>query len=117
LQNFVILYMMSWLYMYPWFKFLFKSQLQTQYYWFFFNARRLGIRIFFNDLKLYLISLSNSFSFDNLGYFNNGLFYYWLESSSELGLLQYKKHIIRDYVINTLNLNTNNQLVSLNSYI
>lgn len=117
LQNFIILYIMSWLYMYPWFKFLVKPQLQTQYYWFFFNARRLGIRIFFNDLKLFFISLSDSLSFSTLGHFNNGLFYYWLESSTELGLLQYKKHIVRDYVINVLNLNTHNNAVSLTSYI
>lgn len=116
-QNFIILYIMSWLYMYPWFKFLFRRHLETQYYWFFYNARRLGVRIFFNDIKLFFLSLINNCSFNNLTYFKHGLFYYWLESSNELGLLQYKKHIIRDYIINNLNITSNTKIISLNSYI
>jgi hypothetical protein len=103
IQNFIILYIMSWLYMYPWVKFAFKRHMETPYYWFFFNARRLGVRIFLNDLKLFFISLFNNFNINNLVYFNSGSFYYWFESSNELGLLQFKKFIIRDYIINVLN--------------
>ncbi len=117
LQNFIILYLMSWLYMYPWFKFLFRRHLETQYYWFFFNARRLGVRVFFNDLFLFFNSLLNYFSFNNLIYFNNGLFYYWIESSTELGLLQYKKHLIRDSIISSLNVELSNNLLKAPLYI
>ena len=83
---------------------------------FFFNGRRLGIRIFFNDIKLFLIGFSN-YSTTTLNFFNHGQFTYWLESSSELGLLQYKKHIVRDYIINNLNLSLNNKSLSLNTFL
>jgi hypothetical protein len=32
-QNFIIIYMMSWAYMYPWFKFAFRKYLDIPYYW------------------------------------------------------------------------------------
>ena len=37
LQNFIIIYIMSWLYMYPWFKFVTRKVLDVPYYWFNFN--------------------------------------------------------------------------------
>lgn len=103
LQNFIFVYIMSWLYMYPWLKFAFRRHLETQYFWFFYNARRLGIRVFFNDLYLFISGFFRNFSFNNLTGFNTNLFYYWIESSKEQGLLQYKKHIIKDLVISNLN--------------
>jgi len=119
LQNFIILYIMSWLYMYPWFKFLFRRHLETQYYWFFSNARRLGLRVFFTDIKLFFLGLMDFFINSSIGSqsFNFGAFFYWIESSTEAGLLQFKKHIVRDFIISNLNLNAANNLVSLNSYI
>jgi len=103
-QNFIILYLMSWLYMYPWLKFILKKQMETPYYWYFFNARRLGIRIFFNDFLLFTSSIFKNSYLHNIIYFNNGLFYYWIESSYETNLLQYKKFLIRDSIIVGLNL-------------
>ena len=104
LQNFVILYIMSWLYMYPWIKFLFRGYLDFTYYWFFTNARCVGIRIFFNDIKIFLFSLLYNF-FDNYYFFfkfNHNNFFYWFESSEILDFNQFKKHIIRDYIISNL---------------
>lgn len=103
LQNFIILYIMSWLYMFPWVKFAIKRHMESPYYWFFYNARKVGTRVFFNDIYLFFISFSNNLRFDNLFNFNTGLFYYWIESSSENGLLQYRKFIIRDSIISNLN--------------
>nr|YP_009512672.1 ymf68 [Uronema marinum]AXJ93364.1 ymf68 [Uronema marinum] len=114
-QNFIILYMMSWLYMYPWLKFAFRRHLETQYYWYFYNARRIGVRVFFNDLILLISSVFRNNYFSNTFYFNSGLFYYWIESSSETNLLQYKKFIIRDSIINTLN--GSNNLSSFNFFL
>lgn len=118
LQNFIILYIMSWLYMYPWLKFLFRPHLDTPYYWFFLNVRRLGFRVFFNDIKLFYFSFINNL-FDNLRLsytgFNSGLFYYWFESSNLVGFDQYKKFIIRDYIIHSINLT--NSVTSLTSSI
>jgi len=112
-QNFIILYLLCWLYMYPWFKFAFRRHLETQYYWYFYSARRIGFRVFFNDIILYISSLLR-FNFMNtsLYNFNTGLFYYWIESSTETNLLQYKKFIIRDYIINFLNTNSVNNSIS-----
>jgi len=59
LQNFIILYIMSWLYMYPWLKFLGRKYLDLSYYWFFVNFRDLGVRVFFTDLYLFSIGLIN----------------------------------------------------------
>jgi len=115
LQNFIILYLMSWLYMYPWLKFLIRRHLETPYYWFFYNARKVGIRVFFNDLYLYFVSVTNVLRYDNLFNFNSGLFYYWIESSSENGLLQYKKSIIRDLIISNINSYNSLSSISLNS--
>lgn len=114
LQNFIILYIMSWLYMYPWVKFAFKRHLETPYYWFFYNARKVGSRVFFNDIYLFLLSFTHNLRFDNLVNFNTGLFYYWVESSSEGGLLQYRKFIIRDAIISNLNSYSNKSNINLN---
>lgn len=117
LQNFIILYIMSWLYMYPWLKFLYRPLLDKPYYWFFLNARNLGLRVFFNDLKLFYFSIFSVFeNFFNLNYsgFKTGIFYYWFESSTLLGFDQYKKFIIRDYIINNINVVLNkSSLVSV----
>lgn len=103
IQNFIILYIMSWLYMYPWLKFVFRRHLENQYYWYFYNARRLGMRIFFNDLLLFIPNFLKYFNFFKLTFFKETPFFYWIESSTETNLLQYKKHIIRDLIIEILN--------------
>ena len=115
LQNFIILYLMTWLYMFPWLKFLIRRHLETPYYWFFYNARKIGMRTLFNDFYLYIISIFNGLRYNNLFNFNTGLFYYWIESSSENGLLQYKKHVIRDLIISNLNSYSNKSSLLLSS--
>lgn len=112
LQNFIILYIMSWLYMYPWFKFTFRRFLEIQYYWFFYNARRLGMRIFFNDFYLFISSILNKLVPRHFFFFNSGSFFYWIESSSTSNYLQYKKHIIRDSIISNLGSKTQSTLVN-----
>lgn len=57
IQNFIIIYVMSWLYMYPWLKYILRKSLDMPYYWFFVNNRRIGMFLFFNDIKLYIISI------------------------------------------------------------
>jgi hypothetical protein len=112
LQNFIILYIMSWLYMYPWLKFLFRPHLDTPYYWFFLNARRVGIRVFFNDIKLFYFSAFSALNFNFSG-FKSGLFYYWINTSTLVGFDQYKKFVIRDYLIQSFSsvLNNFNNLI------
>lgn len=93
LQNFIILYIMSWLYMYPWLKFLGRKYLDISYYWFFSNFRDLGVRIFFNDLYLFILGLTNWLSLTIVNFnFSTGLFYYWIGSSSTTGYTSFIKN-------------------------
>jgi hypothetical protein len=103
LQNFLILYIMSWLYMYPWLKFCFRGFLDEGYFWFVFNFRSLGLRIFFNDLKLFFFSIFNNFNFTKNFNFENFSFFYFFESSNLTNYNQFKKHALRDFIINKLN--------------
>lgn len=104
LQNFLIIYIMSWLYMYPWFKYVLRKSLDMPYFWFFVNNRKLGVFLFFNDIKLYYWGFLDLFkSLFNLDSFKSNSFFYWYESSSSLGNTQFRKHNIRDLFIRTIN--------------
>lgn len=102
LQNFLFLYMMSWLFMYPWLKFYLRRYMDYSYYWFFIQTHKLGLKIFFNDLKLYYFSFS--FFLENFFYSNNKFhyfnFFYWNSNSLLVNNTQFIKHSIRDKIIN-----------------
>ena len=102
LQNFIILYIMCWLFMYPWLKLYVRRYMDYTYYWFFTNARDLGARIFFNDLKLFFFSfvdlLNNEFKYFYKFYSLN--FYYWIDSSAFTGFDGYRKHYIKNSFLN-----------------
>ena len=75
-QNMIILYIFVWVFMYPWFKFFFRNLIDSPYYWFYINNRRLFFRIFLNDFKLYIYTFSkferyNLFNFKNYKFFYN----------------------------------------------
>lgn len=104
-QNFIIIYIMSWAYMYPWLKFIFRKYLDVPYYWFYLNGRELGIRVFFTDLKLFFYGITNKFldlSILNVK-FEKYPFYYWISSSPLTDFYQYRKFVIRDSIIYNLN--------------
>lgn len=102
-QNFIMLYILSWIYMYPWIKFLFRRYLDNPYYWFYVNLRKNFFRLFFNDIKLFYFGFQNIF-FDKLLFFKNELFFYFISSSNFTSYYQYKKNILRDYfILNILN--------------
>jgi hypothetical protein len=102
LQNFIILYIMSWLYMLPWLKFAFKRHLSINYYWFFSNFRQLGLRVFFYDIKLFFYSLINNI-FRPLIFSLNYQFFYWHGFNLNEDFNQFKNNSIRDYFIQLLN--------------
>ncbi len=106
LQNFLLIYFMGWLYMYPWFKFVLRKALDMPYFWFFVNNRKLGVFLFFNDIKLYywgvLDFFTNYFSFNV--FFKQTPYYYWSESSIFLGNTQFRKHNIRDIFLRTISI-------------
>lgn len=101
LQNFLFLYIMSWIYMYPWLKFYLRRYMDYSYYWFFIQTHKIGLKIFFNDLKLYYFSFS--FFFENIFYSNKGFsffnFFYWNSNSLLVNNSQFIKHSIRDKII------------------
>lgn len=104
-QNFIIIYMMSWAYMYPWLKFIFRKYLDVPYYWFYLNGRELGVRVFFTDLKLFFYGLIDrvlDFNLD-LNKFERYPFFYWINTSALTGFDQYRKFVIRDSIISTFN--------------
>lgn len=105
LQNFIIIYIMSWVYMYPWVKFVFRKYLDIPYYWFYLNGREIGIRVFFTDLKLFFFGLSDRFLNYNTFYIRveRFPFFYWINSSFLTNFDQYRKFIIRDVIIYNLN--------------
>jgi len=104
IQNFIIIYMMSWAYMYPWFKFVFRKYLDIPYYWFYLNGRDLGTRVFFTDLKLFYYGLSNRL-FNNISELKiqRYPFFYWINCSPLTSYSQYRKSVIRDSIIMTFN--------------
>lgn len=105
-QNFIILYIFAWVFMYPWFKFYFRKFLDSPYYWFYINNRKIFYRIFFNDLKIFYYGLESLFGRYNLNYllkFNHSPFYYWKTLDFSNNFESYRKHIIRDRIIHNLN--------------
>jgi len=107
IQNFLIIYFMSWLYMYPWFKFITRKAMDMPYFWFFVNNRRFAIFLFFNDIKLYFFGICD---LTNVWYqtitthiYKKSPLYYFIESSNSVGFTQYRKHHIRDLILNKLN--------------
>ena len=92
--------------MYPWFKFYFRKFLDMPYYWFYINNRKLFFRVLFNDFKVVYYGLESYLNYLNLNYldkFYKTPFYYWKTLDYNNNFETYRKHIIRDRIINNLN--------------
>lgn len=98
-QNFIILYIMSWLFMYPWLKFFFRGLLDINYFWFFNNSNKISNRLFITDLKLFYFNIL--YSKINTHFFYKNDFFYFFESSKNL-IISWKKHFIKDLILNNL---------------
>lgn len=105
LQNFLIIYVMSWLYMYPWFKYNVRRFLDMPFFWFFVNNRKLGIFLFINDFKLYMFGLFDYLSqfFGKWFFFQKATYFYWHGTTIMSGNTQFRKHNIRDVFIKSIN--------------
>lgn len=100
LQNFLIVYFMGWLYMYPWFKFVLRKVLDLPYFWFFVNNRKLGTFLLFNDIKLYYWGLADCVPNNFFKkFYKSTIFFYWYESSTVLNNTQFRGHNTRDLFI------------------
>lgn len=92
-QNFIFVYILSWLYMYPWVKYIVLKLFNTPYYWFFVNNKRNIMFILCQDLYILL----NNMFYDILYFIPNTVsyvvpfssntlesdFYYWHNSSTD----------------------------------
>ena len=103
-QNFIILYIFAWVFMYPLFKFFFKNFLYSPYTWFYVNNRRIFFRVIFNDLKLIMYGL-----FDYLNYFKLNFlskfdynFIYWNLSNQINDFESFRKNILKNRIIKIL---------------
>lgn len=82
-QNFVILYIFAWLYMYPWFKYIIRKQMDSSFYSFNLQFRRNALRTFFKDIDMHGKGLINYISTSkDSEIYNYITFYYWYESSA-----------------------------------
>ncbi len=108
IQNFIILYLMLWLYMYPWFKYIFRKFLHIPYYWFANDQRQIMLNIILFDFieyikSLYSILISFFGKFNSILYthylFNSTSFFYWIDPSNQTTFEFYKKSILRTYFI------------------
>ena len=107
-QNFIFIYILTWLYMFPWVKYTFLKLFNTPYFWFFVNTKNHVLYIFFNDFYYILYQLCLdivNIPVTITSYFTNisKEFYYdffnYHVSSSSSSFSQYKKSYIRDYFI------------------
>jgi len=98
-QNFIILYIFAWVFMYPWFKFFFRRFLDTPYYWFYINNRKLIFRIFFYDFKIIYYGLISYFNDKKLNFFNYNDFYYFKLSNINNNYEFFKKNYIKNKII------------------
>jgi len=101
-QNFIILYIFAWVFMYPWFKFFFRRFLDTPYYWFYVNNRKLLFRVFFYDFKLIYYGLVSYFDIVNLNHFNKYNFFYFKLSDSTNNYEFFRKSYIKNNIIKSL---------------
>lgn len=102
-QNFIILYIFAWVFMYPWFKFFFRRFLDSPYYWFYVNNRKLAFRIIFSDFKLIYYGLIEKFKFTkNLFFFEKTSFFYWQFSDSSNSYEIFRKHILKERILKSL---------------
>jgi len=105
LQNFCIIYIMSWLYMYPWFKYNVRCFLDMPFFWFFVNNRKLGVFLFINDFKLYFFGVFDYITQSYFKYFSfkKAPYFYWHGATITTGNTQFRKHNIRDIFIKSIN--------------
>jgi hypothetical protein len=112
-QNFIFIYLLAWIYMYPWLKYATLKLFNTPYYWFFINNKRTMLYIFFSDyvyllrvmLEDLVFLIPNTISELACGNSKvvNSDFYYYRGSGYTTSYTQYQKNYIRDYFIKFMN--------------
>lgn len=104
--NFIMLYILGWVYMYPWFRFLPRKYASYTYKWFYQNNRTLGLRLFFNDLQLFIQSITDiNFiycNYFNLKSFHKYDFFFFKPSNAVNGHVDFNKRFLGTSLTNDL---------------
>lgn len=102
-QNFIILFLMMWLFMYPWLKQSFHWIMELPYFWFYVDTHISFVKIVIFDIyNFYYYALSN-FVFDNGNYlFNHTDFINWCLVDSATDFNVFIKSTIKEEVLKNL---------------
>lgn len=105
IQNLLILYIFSWILMYPWFKYFFRVFLDSPYKWFYVNNRELSIRIIFYEIiNFYLTTMRIVFSkiLETNFFYKNTNFFYENFSSYVFNGNGFRKDYINNMVLKSV---------------
>lgn len=104
--NFIMLYVLSWVYMYPWIRLISKQYFSYVYKWFYVNNRTFAIRLFFNDLQLFLTSFCDIkylfFHYFNLTSFKYDSFFFFKSSNHSNGFVDFNKRFVSNDLVTDL---------------
>jgi len=104
--NFVMLYLLTWAYMYPWFKWFFRRYFNYSYKWFYQNNRSLSLRLVYNDLKLLYISCFEYFSCINIYYllptYNHMPLFSFKPSNQAVGFIDFNKKFVYSSILSEM---------------
>lgn len=102
-QNFIILFIMMWLFMYPWFKYTFHWLSELPYFWFYVDIHTSFFKILVNDCVLFY---SNMFSYvlynTNLQFFKITDFINWISLDLYTDTNVFIKSTIKNVVLKNL---------------
>ena len=110
IQNFIMLYLLTWIYMYPWFKWFYRRYFDLSYKWLYENNRVIGWRVFFNDIKILLTGFYLFLENIILNLYNNCIysfqktfnFFYWKSANNNLNYFIFKKNFIKNNIVSEL---------------
>ena len=94
-QNTILFYIMNWLCLYSWFKWIFRRFFDQTYYWFFTSFRPLSLNITVNDIIVYtknIVSYNLKFLKNN---YNYNFVYFFISNKSFYGQSSYFKLYIK----------------------
>lgn len=104
--NFVMLYLLTWAYMYPWFKWFFRRYFNYSYKWFYQNNRSLSLRLFYNDLKIFILGcldiVSNLNNYYFLKDYNYTNFFTFKSSNYSVGFSDFNKKFVYSSILNDI---------------
>lgn len=104
--NFIMLYLLTWAYMYPWFKWFFRRYFNYSYKWFYQNNRSLSLRLLYNDLKILLMGvmdcIDNLKKYHCLCTYTSTPFFLFKPSNHSIGFVDFNKKFVFSSVLSDI---------------